>query len=223
MKLIFTPLLLLLLLLLSTNIKAQTFNITEEGDTVNITDGNNLKQGEWFILGKDIKKAGWKRDQLVETGVYKDNKKNGKWTEYYENGKIKSEITYVNDEPNGYAKLYYDTGTPSEEGIWQNYHWVGNYRAFYENGNLRNYFHMNRQGKRTQGQIYFYEDGSERMEGEWNDGQENGTVTEYYDNGDKKSERVFNEGGKINETKCKTYQKTAKKKKKDSTPIMMKF
>ena len=207
------------------NVKSQTFNVTSDGDTVNIIDANNLKQGQWVILGIDIKKAGYKRDQLVESGIYKDDKKNGKWIEYYENGNIRSEVTYLNGEPNGYAKLYYDSGTPSEEGIWQNYHWVGNYRAYYENGNLRYYFHINKKGQRTQGQIYFYEDGTERMEGEWENGQENGTVTEYYENGDKKSERIFTPGGKIDEEKSKVFQKTGKKRKKpqQGQQIIMKF
>ena len=83
---------------------------------------------------------------------------------------------------------------------------------------------MNKKGQRTQSQIYFYEDGTERMEGSWDNGQETGIVTEYYDNGDKKSERTFNPGGKINEAKCKVYQKTVKKKKKSkSDQIIMKF
>lgn len=39
-----------------------------------------------------------------------------------------------------------------------------------------------------------------------------------------KNERTFNPGGKINEAKCKVYQKTVKKKKKSkSDQIIMKF
>lgn len=205
---------LLLFYLCTNSLSAQTFKISTEGDTVNLTDANNNKQGQWFIYGNMAKKAGYRAEQIVEYGEYKDNEKSGKWTEYFENGNIRSEVTYLRGEPNGYVRLYYDNGKLKEEGVWQNYHWVGNYKMFYESGKMQYYFHFHKDGKREDGQIYFYEDGSIMIEGEWKDGQENGKVTEYYENGEKKSEKFFNPGGKIDESKSKEFKQTKKKKEK---------
>src|ERR1700748_41354 len=85
---------------------SQSSAIINGKDTTNFTDDAGKKQGKWVILGKDAHKPDYKDDQKVEEGRYVDSKKTGIWKEYYPNTNIKSVITYENNRPNGYAKMY---------------------------------------------------------------------------------------------------------------------
>ncbi len=54
-------------------------------DTINITDANGLKQGLWIIDNKT---------NMVEEGIYKDNKREGVWRFILSNINL-SKITYT--------------------------------------------------------------------------------------------------------------------------------
>jgi serine phosphatase RsbU (regulator of sigma subunit) len=108
------------------------------GDTVNVIENNNIKQGRWVLLGKDKKGRNYKfykGNQLVETGYYKNDKKEGLWRAYHSSGKIGSEINYVNDIADGAAKFYSEEGTLLAEGILNGKDYVGEYYIFDKNGN----------------------------------------------------------------------------------------
>ena len=55
-------------------------------------------------------------NQIVEEGQYVNGKKHHIWKSYHHTNKIKSEITYVNDEPDGSAKFYNPDGKIILEG-----------------------------------------------------------------------------------------------------------
>ena len=100
---------LVIILLLSNLVRGQnikSYNL-HFGDTVSVIDDNDLKQGRWVYLGQD-KIECWFKDykpnQIVEEGYYKDNKKTGIWIRYHTNGKIQSELKYINDTIDGLAK-----------------------------------------------------------------------------------------------------------------------
>jgi antitoxin component YwqK of YwqJK toxin-antitoxin module len=101
--------------------------------------------------------------------------------------------------------FYYKNGKKREEGTWKNNRWTGDYKYYYENGNIRNEWKYNNSGKRTGVQKYYHENGQLMIEGKWNNGQEAGTIVEYYDDGSVKSERVFN-NGKINKAITKNFK-----------------
>lgn len=167
---------------------------TYKGKTVNAKDASGQKQGHWVILNAGGKFPGYEEDGLVEEGDYLDNKKIGIWTKYYPNGVKKHELTFTNNQPNGYAKFYYKDGLLQEEGMWKDNKWVGEYRYYHENGNLFYNWVYNAQGKREGVQQYFYDNGSLMIEGTWKDGSESGLLKEYYENGSVKSEKNFTPG-----------------------------
>lgn len=159
---------------------------TYEGETVNVRDAENKKQGTWVILSKEGK--------LEDKGEYVDNKKVGIWKGYYPSGKIKHEITYHKNRPDGFAKFYYEDGKISEQGIWKINKWVGEYKYYHENGSLAYDWSYNESGRRTGEQKYYYDDGSLMIDGDWTDGKKKGILTEYYKDGSVKSEMNFVEG-----------------------------
>lgn len=182
---------------------SQTF-IVQKGDTINYTDVNNLKQGHWKIYNITKKLPGYTDDQLVEEGKYINNKKEGIWTQYYNNGSVKNEITYKNNVAHGYARFFYKNGKLSEEGTWINNKWDGKYKYYYESGKL-SYDWTFVNGKREGLQKYYYENGNLNYEGEWKAGNENGILKEYFENGLLKAERVY-KNGQIDTLTSKFYE-----------------
>ncbi len=194
----------LIFLLLSFIAYSQTSE-TYKGKKVNEKDAAGQKQGHWVILNSGGKFPGFQEGELTEEGDYLDNKKIGIWTKYYPGGIKKHELTFTNNQPNGYAKFYYKDGMLQEEGMWKDNKWVGEYRYYHENGNLFYNWVYNASGKREGTQQYFYENGNLMIEGTWKEGSESGLLKEYYENGSVKTEKQF-ATGKIEATETKSYE-----------------
>jgi len=177
---------------------AQSSGITS-GDSLNIRDASNQKQGWWKVLNNDGKYKGYDSNQLVEEGEYLDNKKTGVWTKYYPNGNQKHELTFANNIANGYAKIYYRSGLLQEEGIWKLNKWQGQYKYYYENGSMKYDWDYNASGKREGQQKYFHENGELQYLGDWKGGNEAGELVEYYEDGSIKAKRFFDGGNVIPE------------------------
>ncbi|MBL4587279.1 MAG: hypothetical protein JKX84_09530 [Flavobacteriales bacterium] len=211
-KTILTCLFLLTVLITSS---AQSFELAN-GDTINVRDANNQKQGWWKVSNKDGKYKGYQTGQLVEEGEYLNNKKRGVWTKFFANGNKKHELTFANNIANGYAKMYYRSGKLQEEGVWKMNRWSGQYKYYYENGNMKYDWSYNSSGKREGEQKYFHENGVLQYFGGWKQGQEAGELTEYYEDGSIKAQRFF-DSGKIapektrNLVRGKEYDENVKK------------
>lgn len=204
---------LLILLQIISNFTLYAQTETYHGKPVNVVDGSNMKQGFW------VKFAPNDKTKILEEGIYKDNKKEGTWKEYYANGNAKSEIIYVNNKPDGYAKLYYESGKLSEEGTWKGVKWVGNYKYYHENGKPKYEFAYTDDGKRTGKQKYYHENGKIAIEGDWEDGKEAGIIKEYYPDGTIKSEKNFSDG-KLDESSVKNFTQNETKIKNDDKEIV---
>ncbi len=178
---------------------------TYKGKKVNEKDAAGQKQGHWVILNIGGKFPGFAEGELTEEGDYLDNKKIGIWTKYYPGGVKKHELTFTNNQPNGYAKFYYKDGLLQEEGMWKDNKWVGEYRYYHENGNLFYNWVYNASGKREGVQQYFHENGNLMIEGNWKEGSESGLLKEYYENGSVKAEKNFTTG-KIEAATVKNYE-----------------
>ncbi len=163
-------------------------------DTINLIDALGKKQGKWVLKGKHKPGTCYAADQKAEEGKYTDNKKIGKWLEYYCNGNMKNQLTFQGGRPDGYAIMYHENGKISEEGNWKNNRWVGNYKLYYENGQVQHQFVFNPSGKREGPQTYYHENGQVAIEGTFANGKETGVIKEYHENGDLKAEKTFNDG-----------------------------
>ncbi|MFC2176529.1 toxin-antitoxin system YwqK family antitoxin [Bacteroidota bacterium] len=175
---------------------AQSFT-TDSGDSLNMRDSNNFKQGWWKVYNTGGKYKSYNEGQLVEEGEYLNNKKSGVWTKYYPNGNKKHELTFANNVANGYAKIYYRNGKLQEEGIWKNNSWQGQYKFYYEDGTLKYDWSYNSTGNREGEQRYFHENGLLQILGNWKEGKEIGMLTEYHEDGSVKTKRFFQDGSVI--------------------------
>jgi|GEM_PF-1340797 len=108
-------------------------------DTINRISSDGLKQGKWIYFGNEKTKKKYNNNNkrpVIEEGEYINGKKEHQWKSYFENGRIKSEITYVNDIPNGSVKLYDDEGRFKEGGIFENNKWIAGHEQYDHNGNI---------------------------------------------------------------------------------------
>lgn len=101
--------------------------------------------------------------------------------------------------------MYHENGKISEEGNWKNNRWVGNYKLYYENGQVQHQFVFNASGKREGAQTYYYENGQVAIEGNFVNGKESGVIKEYHENGDLKAEKNFNDGA-VDVASIKEYE-----------------
>lgn len=152
-------------------------------DSLNQVDEEQKKQGYWIYTNADKHLPGYEPTQKVEEGKYVNNKKEGKWTFYFNNGAIKHVLHYKNNTPEGEAIFYYKNGKIREQGVWKNNRWVGEYKMYYRNGNLKNHFTYNHQGLKDGEQKYFYENGNLMISGTWNKGSETDDIYEYNEDG----------------------------------------
>jgi antitoxin component YwqK of YwqJK toxin-antitoxin module len=175
--------------------QSQSYELGANGkDTFNLVDALGKKQGKWVIKGKHKPGSCFAPEQKVEEGKYSDNRKVGKWFEYYCNGNMKNQLTFQNGRPDGYAIMYNENGKIAEEGNWKSNRWTGPYKLYYENGQPQHEFNFNASGKREGPVKYFYENGQLAIEGNFVNGKEAGVIKEYHENGDLKAEKTFNDG-----------------------------
>ncbi|MCB9173036.1 MAG: toxin-antitoxin system YwqK family antitoxin [Flavobacteriales bacterium] len=187
------------------------------GDTINVIDENNLKQGFWRIFGKMKKLPGYEPDQVVEEGNYENSRKQGLWKNFFPSGKVKSEIAYVNSRPNGTYKTYFENGQVEEEGNWENNRNTGGFKRYHENGKTAQEFVFNESGKRDGKQVYFYENGQVMIEADIVAGKEK-FVKEYYEDGSVKAEKSFIDG-ELDVANTKVYEPKTPNKNKEAEEL----
>ena len=180
--------------------------IIVDGDTINVVDENNLKQGFWKIFGNMRKLKEYEPTQVIEQGKYANSRKQGLWTKFFSSGKTKSEIEYKNSRPNGAYRTYFENGQIEEEGSWKNNRNTSDFKRYYENGQVSQQFAFNPTGKRDGRQTYFYENGQVMIEADIEAGKEK-FVKEFYEDGSIKAEKSFIDG-KLDVANTKVYEST---------------
>ena len=183
-------LLALLALTLTTSVViAQTPN-TQTSQINQVVNGK--REGYWKITAAlEHLTTPWKPTDLVKEGNYKASMMVGMWIAYYQSGKKKSELTYVNNRPNGPAKTYFENGNLQEEGTWVGTRWTGDYTLYYENGSVRQKFKYTPLGVRSGVQEYYHPNGQLAISTNIVNGKEEGWTKYYNDNGELTEENFY--------------------------------
>lgn len=195
----------LFLLFLSSALSISAFASGDQGGgEVNVTDEKGRKQGKWIFLGKDRPALGYPEDGKIEEGSYVDNRKEGLWIKYHNDGvtpKLKGE--YKNNRPSGaYTKLYPD-GTVKEVGVFSRNKYYDSLKRFHPNGIIEYEGIYNEEGKEQGTVKYYYANGQEEFVYEANDGIPTGKATRYYENGDIKEVIFYGEDGSVTKSEQK--------------------
>jgi antitoxin component YwqK of YwqJK toxin-antitoxin module len=80
------------------NVPFQSFEI-RNNDTINRIDSLGRKHGRWEVYrnSPDPGSPGDVANVKLEVGHYVDGKKEGEWTYYFPDGKLKEKVIYKND------------------------------------------------------------------------------------------------------------------------------
>ncbi len=148
-------------------------------DTLNFTDDKGRKQGKWIVYGqerpKELKESsppftgyyvaytyitdasGKKVDSLkLQEGNYVDDRKEGTWIKYHEDGKTPKLIgEYENNHPKGKYIKFWPNGKIRETGNYEKNKSLDSLHRFYENGQLEYEAWFNQDGKED-GRVNFY-------------------------------------------------------------------
>ena len=94
--------------------------------------GKKIKHGSYEVYSKSISPG-----KLIESGIYKQGKREGKWKQWNLSGKLISESEYRYNKFNGYITLYRENGVVAEKTKMKDGKFDckdGISEGFYENG-----------------------------------------------------------------------------------------
>lgn len=168
-------------------------NLYSQTDTLNQLDNDSLKQGYWKVF-KEVNS----KSTLVSEGRYSNNRKTGKWIEYYFNGNIKFISIYNNGKPEGQYTGYYENGKIMEIGTWKNNRPVGEHIFYSDNGQFLYIDNYNENGKRDGKQLQYYPNGKIQREF-------------WFKNGMADSSKTFTKDGNIEEKVLDNYDDMRRK------------
>jgi hypothetical protein len=110
-------LIVLVLLGLNTSAQYKSFKLSPKGDTLNIVDKNNLKQGKWVSTVAELRgEPGYD-----EEGYYKDDKKTGPWRKYNSTGDILAIENYKFGGKDGVQEYFTFLGDLEKHEEWKGY------------------------------------------------------------------------------------------------------
>ena len=117
------------------NIKKPNKFIELIANTLHIYSAKTYKDGS-IVFCNYIKKEYYENGQLKKEMSYVNDKEHG-ILKYYENGQVKYECPYVLGNKHGTVKWYYITGELQYECPYDNDKEHGIYKEYYENGQLK--------------------------------------------------------------------------------------
>ncbi|MEJ6777494.1 MAG: hypothetical protein QNK85_09270 [Crocinitomicaceae bacterium] len=180
------------------------FASVDQGGDVNKKDSQGLKQGFWVYYGKDRPRSGFPSEGKIEEGLYKDDRKDGVWTKYYNDGvtpRLRGE--YHNNRPGGQFTKKYPNGKNREIGTFYRNKYKNSLKRFHENGVLEYEANYDELGK-EQGQVkYSYPNGHLEFVYEAQSGVPTGKAERYYENGDIKEVIYYAADGSIEKSEVK--------------------
>jgi antitoxin component YwqK of YwqJK toxin-antitoxin module len=148
----------------------------------NVTDAKGLKQGEWRKLDA--------KGKLIYEGRFKDNVPQGLFTYYYDDGKVRSELTYAENGKSAAAINYHPKGKKMAEGLYVETKKDGPWKYFNERGTISaEEFYL--KGSPTGVWKTYYDDGKLLEECPYVNGLKQGLCKQYFSDGSIKSELNF--------------------------------
>ena len=135
-----------------------------QNDTINQRDENNCKQGYWILYGKDKPEKGYPSEGRIEEGVYRNNRKEGKWIRYFNDGRTPKLIFhYKNNRPSGSYEKRYRQGGIKESGDFSQGKYIGQRLTYFENGIIKSSTSFDSLGREIDSTIYNFENGCRQL------------------------------------------------------------
>lgn len=137
------------------------------------------RHGKWVFTGKDYPHKNIPKTQKVEEGTYVNGRKEGVWTKYFPDGKVKLKGTYNNNRPEGAYTRYYPNGKIAEQGEFKANSYKGLLLRYYDNGQLAYRANFNNQGQESGRVTYYHPNGKVALTYTVKNGEVQGEVARY--------------------------------------------
>ncbi len=121
---------------------------------------------------EDIRTEKYDNGTIRFETTYVDNQKNGPEKEYYDNGNLKRESNYENDRRQGLTKEYYKDGTPEAEFTYVDGLIEGTVTRYHKNGKIASKLPYQKNKQSGFGE-YFSESGEPATSGSYKDPRDN--------------------------------------------------
>lgn len=176
--------------------------IADQGGEINTVDDKGRRQGKWIIFGKDEPHKGYPSDGKIEEGPYLDDRKEGVWIKYHNDGETpRLQGEYHNNRPSGAYTKFYPDGKVRETGVFDRNKYSGQLKRYHENGQLEYEATYNENGKEEGAVKYYYPNGQLEYEYNASNGVAVGDAARYYENGDVKEKITYGTDGAIVDSK----------------------
>ena len=161
------------------------------------------KEGEELIYAPNNQTpfTGWAKsmydnEQIKYLIQFKDGKKDGLLTEWFENGQKRIETNYKDGNLDGLETWWYENGQKDAEFNYKDGKLDGLVTKWYENGQ-KELEHNYKDGKFDGLATNWYENGQKHQESNYKDGKLDGLVTKWYENGTKHSRKTYKDGEEV--------------------------
>lgn len=194
-----------------------------QNDALNQKDSLERKHGKWVVYGKENPNkdtttrtpfTGYKinyryfADSIgkidsvkYEEGAYVDDRKEGLWIKYHDDGKTpKLTGYYENNRPKGPYVKTWDNGQIREKGTFTKNLQLDSIITYYSNGNKWYESWHNEYGKEEGVVNYYHENGQLEFTFKAKNGIPVDTAYRYYNNGDRKELIVYDNDGRVIKT-----------------------
>ncbi len=153
-----------------------------------ITAQENLSVKYWDETKKVKKEEGW----LI------NNKREGKWTEYYNNGNKKQEVFFKNGVADSSWVEWYENGNKKSTGTIVNGKQEGIEITWYENGNKKKEEYFKNGKTEIEGtNTYWYENGNKWYIISFSEGKKTDVFEEWFENGQQRIKAAKSKDGKV--------------------------
>jgi len=151
----------------------------------NITDSKGMKQGAW----RKLDAAG----KVIYEGQFKDNIPQGVFRYYYEDGKVRSELSYSPDGKTANAVNYHPNSKKMAEGVYAETKKDGLWKYYNERENISAEEYYTK-GMPVGFWKTYYDNGNLLEECPYKNGKKDGLSKQYFSDGSVKSEVNFKNG-----------------------------
>lgn len=131
----------------------------------------------------------------------KNRKKEGFWKEFYKNGQLKTEGTYISGLKEGLHKEWWENGQLAVAGNFKNGKENGHMKFVHDNGHLVGEGNFKNGERIGIWKFYNFDTGLLEVKGNWKAGKQDGLWKYYYQSGLLEKEEIFKDN-KVITRKC---------------------
>lgn len=169
---------------------------SDQDDKNKPRNSSGEKHGRWVYFGKDRPEEGYPEEGKIEEGEYKNDRKEGQWIKYYNDGvtpKLKG--VYKNNRPEGDYEKINSKGIVIEKGTFVKGKYLDTLTRWHDDGSLK-YKGVHNENGNEEGTVkFFYPNGQVEFEYTAKNGVASGKAVRYWENGDIKEVIYYGANG----------------------------